>query len=230
MYVKLGETIRGLFGTSSFSTGASVDADALPTCAVLDQGTLLGYTPTVVNKATGLYEVPIDVTVGNGFAVNRSYTTFVVVVVAGVTARSPINGVSSFNTVARNPDDFAFPTVSGRSMSVDISGNVSANVANTPTVVNAILDELLTGHAIVGSVADGIAIAAGMLQGNFLMDQTNNADPNGQTAARLRVFRTGVATAAATDGGSGQGEFATFVVTTTYTGLNKIATHRVVRQ
>jgi hypothetical protein len=100
----------------------------------------------------------------------------------------------------------------------------------TTSVVNAILDELLSAHAVVGSVADGIAIAAGLLQGNFFMDQTNNSDPNGQTVARLRVFRTGIATSAATDGGIGEGEFATFLVTTTYVGPNKIKTHRVVRQ
>jgi hypothetical protein len=102
--------------------------------------------------------------------------------------------------------------------------------ASTSVTVAAILDALLTGHAVVGSIADGIAIAAGLLQGNFFMDQTDNTSPNGQTAARMRIFRDGVATAAATDGGVAEGEFATFLVTTTYVGPNKIATHRVVRQ
>jgi hypothetical protein len=36
--------------------------------------------------------------------------------------------------------------------------------------------------------------------------------------------------AGATPGGTGQGEFATFLVTTTYVGPNKIVTHKVVQQ
>jgi hypothetical protein len=210
MYVKLGDTIRGTFGTSDFSTGASINADVLPTCVVLDQGVLMGYAPVVVNQAIGLYEVPVDVTLGNLFAVGRAYSLYAVAIVGGITARAPVAGISSFNVTMRGPDD-------------------AVSVSNLSSIVNAILDELLTGHAIVGSVGDAIAIAAGLLQGNFFMDQTNNSDPNGQTAARLRVFRTGAATALATNGGSGEGEFATFLVTTTYAGVNKIATHRVVR-
>jgi hypothetical protein len=117
---------------------------------------------------------------------------------------------------------------------LDVNLDVGANVrhwlgaAPSPAVAAAVLDALMSDHALVGSVADGVAIAAGLLQGNFFMDQTANT-ANGQTAARMRVFRTGTAAAAATAGGSGEGEFATFIVTTTYTGVNKIATHRVVR-
>lgn len=202
MYVKFGETIRGTFGTANFGTGAAQNADALPVCTVIDQGAPMGYVPVVTLQAVGLYEVALVLTAPNGFLAARSYSSYATVIVGGVTARAPVAGITSFNTLTTNTDDIA----------------------------NAVLDALLTGHAVVGSVADGIAIAAGLLQGNFYMDQTNNTDPNGQTQARLRVFRTGAATALATDGGSGQGEFATFIVTTTYIGPNKIATHRAVRQ
>lgn len=206
MYVKLSDTIRATFGVASTADGSALDADSLPTCVVLDAGTPMGYAPVVVHQATGLYEVPVAVTAGNGFTVGHAYSLYVVVVVGGKTSRGPVHGVSSFTVTLKGPDD---------------AGGVT---------VNAILDELLSAHSVIGSVGDGIAIAAALLQGNFYMDQTNNTDPNGQTASRLRCFRTGTATAAATDGGSGQGEFATFLVTTTYVGVGKIATHRVVRQ
>ncbi len=228
MYVKLGETIRGTFGTANFGTGAAQNADALPTCVVIDQGVPMGYAPTVTLQAVGLYEVAIVATAGNGFAAGRQYSSYVEAIVGGVTARVPVGGIASFNLTTRGPDDLAFPAVSGRSLAVSVAGAV--DVANITAIVAAVLDELLTAHAVTGSVGDAIAIAAGLLQGNFFMDQTNNTNPNGQTAARLRIFRTGVAAAAATDGGSGEGEFATFLVTTTYAGLNKILTHRVVRQ
>jgi hypothetical protein len=97
-------------------------------------------------------------------------------------------------------------------------------------VANAVLDDLMTSHSTGGSIGEGIAIASGMLQGNFYMDNVVNTNPNGQTSARIRLFRTGIATAAATPGGIGEGEFATFLITTTYTGPNKIAVHKVVKQ
>jgi len=208
MYVKLGETLRGTFGTANFGTGAAQNADSLPVCVILDQGTPMGYAPVVALKAVGLYEIQAVLTTGNGFLVGHEYSSYAEVTVGGVTARCPVSGVASFNILTRNTDDLPL----------------------APAIAAAVLDDLLTAHAVVGSVGDAIAVAAGLLQGNFYMDQTNNTDPNGQIFARLRVFRTGAATALATDGGSGQGEFATFNITTTYTGPNKIATHRAVRQ
>lgn len=89
---------------------------------------------------------------------------------------------------------------------------------------DGILNALLSGFAIQGSVGDAIALAAGLLQGNFIMD-TVTQDPSGfgQASARLRVFRDAAATNA------GTGEFATFTATTTYTGANQINVHKVVR-
>lgn len=94
---------------------------------------------------------------------------------------------------------------------------------------DAILDAARTGHIATGSIGEGVAIATALLQGNFYMDNVTNAF-NGQTAARMRCFHTGAAAQAATPGGTGQGEFATFLVTTTYNGPNKVTSHRVVQQ
>lgn len=110
------------------------------------------------------------------------------------------------------------------------SGLVQCNAPTAASIRDAILDELLSGHSVVGSVADGIAIAAGLLQGNFMMDDVNNSNPDGQTAARIRIWRTAAAMAAATVGGSGlQGAFAQFDVVTAYVGPNKIQSHTVTR-
>ncbi len=97
------------------------------------------------------------------------------------------------------------------------------------TIRDAVLDAARSGHVAVGSVGEAIALSASLLQGNFLMDSVTNT-ANGQTVARLRCFNSGADAAAATAGGSGEGEFATFAVTTTYSGPNKIVTHRVVQQ
>jgi hypothetical protein len=94
---------------------------------------------------------------------------------------------------------------------------------------DAVLDAARSGHLTTGTVGEGLAIATSLLQGNTYMDQVVNAF-NGQISARLRCFLTGAAAQAATAGGSGQGEFATFIVTTVYEGPNRVATHRVVQQ
>ncbi len=122
-------------------------------------------------------------------------------------------------------------SLTGHATAGTVGGALTTAAAfSTAAVATAVLDALLTDHAVEGSVADGVALAASLLQGNYVVDQTDTSDPNGQTSARLRCFRTGVAAAAATDGGVGEGEFATFVATTEYSGVNKILTHRVARQ
>lgn len=108
-----------------------------------------------------------------------------------------------------------------------VNAHTDAALAGLPSPTD-ILDALLTDHASIGSVGDAIAIAAGLLQGNFFMDTVVN-DGNGQTSARLRLWRDEAGAAGANGGGSGEGEFATFQVTTTYSGPGKVATHRVVR-
>lgn len=108
-----------------------------------------------------------------------------------------------------------------------VNAHVDAALAALPSPTD-ILDALLADHAAIGSVADGIAVAAGLLQGNFFMDSVVN-DANGQTSARLRLWRDAGGAGGATSGGSGEGEFATFQVTTTYAAPGKVTTHRVVR-
>lgn len=92
-----------------------------------------------------------------------------------------------------------------------------------------ILNAARSGHVTTGTVGEGVAIGVALLQGNIYMDQVVHAS-QGQTSARIRCFHTGAAAQAATAGASGEGEFATFVVTTAYADVNKVTTHRVVQQ
>jgi hypothetical protein len=186
-----------------------------------DDGVL---TPGVDLSAAGVVRVSID---GGATWANR----------AGGVPTSSEDGVYYYDLHAsENVPPFVLVKISKSGFQIVVAredlatttlDQLATLVAQLP---DDILDAALADHGVIGSVADGIAIAAGLLQGNFFVDQTNNTDPNGQTAARMRVFRDAAATAAATDGGSSEGEFATFVVTTEYIGPNKIKTHRVVRQ
>ncbi len=96
-------------------------------------------------------------------------------------------------------------------------------------IAGLVLNALLQDFAIAGSVADGVAVAAGLLQGNFMLDETTNTD-DGQTAGRLRVWRSAGAMPADGGGAGSEGAFATFLVTTTYEGPGKITMHKAVRQ
>lgn len=115
----------------------------------------------------------------------------------------------------------------GTTLGLPLSQDIENLIANLPLPTD-ILDALLVNHSSIGSAGDALALAAGLLQGNFFMDTVSN-DGNGQTAARLRLFRGEGLAGAATDGGSGEGEFATFLVTTTYSAPGKVLTHRVIR-
>lgn len=101
--------------------------------------------------------------------------------------------------------------------------------AAATAVRDAVLNAVRSGFVTTGTIGEGIALAASLLQGNYYMDSVTN-NSNGQTAARLRCFHTGAAAQAATAGGVGEGEFATFLVSTSFSGPNKIIDHRVVQQ
>jgi len=109
------------------------------------------------------------------------------------------------------------------------TATIIAAIPTAAAVRDAILDAARSGHIAVGSVGEALALSASLLQGNFFIDNVTNTD-NGPTVQRLRCFLSAAAMAGVTPGGTGQGEFATFDVATTYSGPNKIVTHKVTQQ
>lgn len=98
----------------------------------------------------------------------------------------------------------------------------------TSQIATAVWNALLTDYAVSGSMGEALALVTGLSQGNYIIDQASHG-VNGQTTARIRLFRSGADVGSATDGGSGEGEFATYVALTEYVGPNKIKIHRVAR-
>lgn len=88
--VFLSGTIYLRFGTSSAVTGAATNADSPPVVTVAEDGVDMGYVPPVTNLATGLYQVAIACTAGNGFSAGSRYLASVTAVVGGVTGRDGI--------------------------------------------------------------------------------------------------------------------------------------------
>lgn len=95
--VSLSDSVYLHFGTSSASTGAATNADSTPSVVVAEDGTDMGYAPTVTNVATGLYKVQIDATSGNGFEAGRRYSVYAVATVGGITGR---DGIGEFEVLA----------------------------------------------------------------------------------------------------------------------------------
>jgi len=114
----------------------------------------------------------------------------------------------------------------------DIASSQAAIIAAIPSdasIASAVLDAARSGHITLGSVGEGIALACSLLQGNFFIDNVTPS-ANGPTAQRLRCWLSASAMSGVTPGGSGEGEFATFLVTTTYSGPGAVSTHKVVQQ
>lgn len=227
--------------SGALATGLTFTAAGETAIFNLTSGTFTDTTADAVEAATtGMYYVQLQ-------QPETNHNTFLIVRLskAGYDAQYfvvPIDNTPDVNVVSMSTDAVTAGALaasavteiqSGLATAAALTAAQSAIIAAIPsatTIRDAVLNALLEDHTTVGSIADGIALAAGLLQGNYYVDNVDNTNANGQTAARLRLFRNAAALAGVTAGGSGEGEFATFLVETTYEGFNKIATHKVVRQ
>lgn len=125
--VFLSDSVYLHFGTSSVSTGAATNADSTPTVTVAEDGTDMGYAPTVTNVATGLYKVQIDATAGNGFEAGKRYSVYAVATVGGVVGR---DGIGEFEVLTT-----ALDTVSSR---VDVAVSTRAATSALPSNFSAL--------------------------------------------------------------------------------------------
>lgn len=137
MNPSLEETIIVDFITSSPTTGAAVDADSLPTCAVYEEtnDTAL-VTPTVVKRTslTGNYRVPVVCTAVNGFEAGKSYAVIISATVGAVAAKAV---AKNFQMRARDTDDLATQT-SLDTVDDFIDLEIAATLAAVDTEVAAI--------------------------------------------------------------------------------------------
>ena len=95
--------------------------------------------------------------------------------------------------------------------------NIIAAIPTATTIVDALLDEVCdsTHHFTSNTVGEFVTIVRGIAQQNWVIDTTVYDANAFMTSARIRIFATEAAATAATDGGSGEGEIASFTVTGT---------------
>ena len=151
--VFLSDSCYQYFGTSSTTTGAATNADSTPTVVVAEDGTDMGYSPTVTNVATGLYKVEIAATSGNGFEAGRRYNLYAVATVGGITGR---DGIGEFEVLAVDLNT-GVASVTGAVGSVTAAVTLPSIPADWITAAGIAADaitEIQAGLATATAVAD----------------------------------------------------------------------------
>jgi hypothetical protein len=105
-----------------------------------------------------------------------------------------VNGFDTSQIVNPKPDDTYYVTA------VQDGGT---DIATLPS----------DGEIKVGQYVDDLNIILGLVQNNFFLDQTVYNGAGLLTSGRIRLFPDKASTDAATDGGTGEGELASFLVT-----------------
>lgn len=166
--VALGDSVYLHFGTSSVSTGAATNADSTPTVTVAEDGTDMGYAPTVTNVATGLYKAQIDATAGNGFEAGKRYSVYAVATVGGVTGR---DGIAEFEVLATDLNTGV----------ASVQGNVTGSVAS---VTAAVTVGTINTDAVNAAALAADAVAE-IQSGLSTLTQANVRTALGMAAANL---------------------------------------------
>lgn len=92
------------------------------------------------------------------------------------------------------------------------AGLVEVGGADPAVIADAVWDEMLMDHYTEGSVGVALMHVHGMVQHNYVLDQTVYNDAGLLLSARMRLFGSAADTAAATAGGVGEGELATMYI------------------
>lgn len=146
--VALNDSVYLHFGTSSASTGAATDADSTPTVSVAEDGTALGYAPTVTNVATGLYKVQVDATAANGFEAGKRYSVYVTATVGGVTGR---DGLAEFEVLGTDLNIGVASVISAVSITTGGVGSGAIDASELNNIADAVLDRNLGAGIDSGS-------------------------------------------------------------------------------
>lgn len=140
--VVLGGTLYIPFGTSSASTGAATNADSTPVVTVYDNGSAMGYSPTVSNLATGLYMATILASGANGFTAGHRYSVSVSATVSTINGQ---DGIDEFEVIANDLN--AIPTAAQNATAV-LSAASAAPISCHVKIINNVV---LAGAGVPGN-------------------------------------------------------------------------------
>jgi hypothetical protein len=222
-----------LSGYEEVHTYELIDTSVADAVAAINATTVTGISATAANISSSQTAIAGDITTAVS-TINTNTDTELT-----TTQTTIISDVNSNTTSALAATQTALSTdITNAVTSIDastattVAASQTAIISAIPTpsqIANAILNAARADFLSLGSIGEGIALATSLLQGNFMIDNVVNTG-NGPTSQRIRCWTSAAGMSAATPGGTGQGEFATFAVTTTYAGPNAIQTHQVVQQ
>ena len=93
------------------------------------------------------------------------------------------------------------------------AGLVQVGGADPSVIADAVWDEAMASHYAGGTFGHALRVIEGMVQHNYVLDETVYNSAGLLLSARMRLFETAAETSAATAGGVGEGEVATMYVT-----------------
>lgn len=97
-------------------------------------------------------------------------------------------------------------------------------------IADQVWDEVLSGHLAANSTGLALFLSKGLAQCNYVLDQTSFDSAGMLTAARIRIFANAAAASSATQGGSGEGEVAAFLITASGATPGQLQLYKVVQQ
>lgn len=162
--IRLGDTIDLKFTTRSFSTGAPTTLAGTPVIsAYVGNSTTqitAGITLTVdFDTVTGLHNIRVVATSGNGYATASNYDLVITTgTVGGVSVVGEV--VGSFSIEARSA---LMPTTAARTLDVSATGEAGLDWANigSPTTANNLIATNIDVDQVVASVSGAVGSVTG---------------------------------------------------------------------
>lgn len=143
----VGETITLDFVTQN-AAGAPTNADSTPTVQVYENGVSMGLSPTVTNITTGLYQVAIVCTTGNGFEAGKSYGAYVTATIGGLSTSGLL-------------ENWLMRTLTIDTLVAAIWAALTSGLTTVGSIGKLIVDNLVSGISTLTqqNVADALKLA-----------------------------------------------------------------------
>lgn len=148
-----------------------------------------------------------------------------------------VKGLDTSKFVGADPDDVYEITIrDSANRAADLptgfeikTGALADKINGLPTnVAQAVWDALQADHKVAGSFGDMMRRIVALQKEHYFIDNTTYNNEGLLLSGRIRLFETKTAANNATYGGSGEGEFATYTLTTTPKTARPEQAHTVV--
>ncbi len=128
-------------------------------------------------------------------------------------------GVMAANSITSSAISVGGGTAIGNAVDTVLTGTHGSGSwapGTTDDIITGVLEAIITDHSsVVGSLAEAVMIIRGMSLSNYVLDNATYDSQGLLTSSRVRIFPNASLAGTASLGGSGEGELATFNMTTT---------------